>query len=308
LRHKIVLSDLTAVAFLKDPKQKRQNVFGLFSPSRNYHLEATSRKDAEEWVDLIRTEARIEEEEEEMLLASPGGTVIGSYGGFERAMQQHNEERRLHEDRLGSSSPEPSDPIPRTSRTKAIGLTSARRPSHTIEYSGNEIASYSDMSETEVTKVRRESRASIPEEEPLAVQAPVTRPMMGARNISQLSGFNVEQDPERVVWQGYLLYLSSKGGVRRWKDLWVVLRPKNIVLYKNDSEYSPILIISLSSVINAVEIDPLSKSKVHCLQIITEEKSYKFCARNEDTLDKSLGAIKSLLAKRKEQEGKGVRR
>jgi hypothetical protein len=71
---------------------------------------------------------------------------------------------------------------------------------------------------------------------------------------------------------------------------------------------TPILIISLSSVINAVEIDPLSKSKVHCLQIITEEKSYKFCAHNEDTLDKSLGAIKSLLAKRKEQEGKGVRR
>jgi hypothetical protein len=42
------------------------------------------------------------------------------------------------------------------------------------------------------------------------------------------------------------------------------------------------------------------------MQIITEEKSYKFCAHNEDTLDKSLGAFKSLLAKRKEQEGKIV--
>jgi hypothetical protein len=298
------LSDLTAVAFLKDPKQKRQNVFGLFSPSRNYHLEARSRKDAEEWVDLVRREARIEEEEEEMLLASPGGIVTGSYGGFERAMQQHNEQRRLHDERLGSSSPEPGDPIP---RTKATGLIAPRRPSHTIEYSGGELASHSDMSETDITRVRRESRASIPEE-PLAVQPPTTRPMLGARNVSQMSGFNVEQDPERVVWQGYLLYLSSKGGVRRWKDLWVVLRPKNIAVYKNDSEYSPILIISLSSVINAVEIDPLSKTKVYCLQIITEEKSYKFCAHNEDTLDKSLGAFKSLLAKRKEQEGKTIRR
>lgn len=301
-----MLSDLTAVAFLKDPKQKRQNVFGLFSPSRNYHLEAKSRKDAEEWVELIRTEARIEEEEEEMLLASPGGTVTGSYGGFEQAMQKRNEQRRLHDERLGSSSPEPSDPIPPRPRSKALGLPAARRASHTIEYSGNELASHSDMSETDITRARRESRASIPEE-PLAVQPP-TRPMMGARNVSQMSGFNVEQDPERVVWQGYLLYLSSKGGVRRWKDLWVVLRPKSIALYKNDSEYSPILIISLSSVINAVEIDPLSKTKVHCLQIITEEKSYKFCAHNEDTLDKSLGAFKSLLAKRKEQEGKNVRR
>src|SRR5579871_2037819 len=79
LRHKILLSDLTAVALLKDPKQRRQNVFGLFSPSRDYHLEAKSKKDAEEWVELIRQEARIEEEEEEMLLASPGGNMTGSY-------------------------------------------------------------------------------------------------------------------------------------------------------------------------------------------------------------------------------------
>jgi hypothetical protein len=306
LRHKIILADLTAVAFLKDPKQKRQNVFGLFSPSRNYHLEATSRKDADEWVELIRQEARIEEEEEEMLLASPGGHATGTYSGFERAMQQHNEQRRLHDERLGSSSPEPSDPIPQTARTKALGLNEHRRPSNTMEYSGNELASHSDMSDGELTRVRGTSNSSIPEE-PLAVQPPTGRPMMGGRNVSQLSGFNVEMDPERVVWQGYLLLLKTKGGVRQWKDLWLVIRPKNIALYKNDSEYSPLLIIPLSSVINVVEIDPVSRTKRHCLQIITEEKSYKFCAHNEDGLDKSLGAFKSLLAKRKDHELKGHR-
>lgn len=303
-----MLPDLTAVAFLKDPKHKRQNVFGLFSPSRNFHLEGKSRADAEEWVNLIRTEARIEEEEEELLLASPSGNITSSYGGLEHAMQQHNE-RLLHEERLGSSSPEPSDPIPLSPRNKAALGIAGRRASHTIEYSGNELASHSDMSETDFTRACRESRVSIMEE-PLAVQPPSAsaRPMMDTRNISQLSGFNVEQDPERVVWQGYLLYLSSKGGVRRWKDLWVVLRPKNISFYKNDSEYSPVLILSVSSIINAVEIDPCSKTKTHCLQIITEEKSYKFCAHNEDGLDKALGALKSLLAKRKEGDGKGVRR
>lgn len=290
------------MAFLKDPKQKRQNVFGLFSPSRNYHLEAKSRKDAEEWVGLIRQEARIEEEEEEMLLASPGGNATGTYSGFDRTMQQQHEQRLLHEERLGSSSPEPSDPIPRTQRTEVLGLTTHRRPSHTIEYSGNEI---SDMSDTDITRARGGSSVSIPED-PLAVKPPTstTPPMLGARNISQLSGFNIEQDPERVVWQGYLLYLKSQRGVRQWKDYWAVIRPRNIALYKNDSEYSPILIIQLANVINAVEIDPLSKTKRHCLQVITEEKSYKFCAHNEDTLDTSLGALKSLLAKRKEVEGK----
>lgn len=301
LKHKIHLTDLTAVAFLKDPKQKRQNVFGLFSPSRNYHLEAKSSKDAEQWVELIRKEARIEEEEEELVLASPGDNATGSYMGFGRAMMQRDQQRQLHDERLGSSSPEPTDPVPRATRNRPIGLVSHRRPSNTIDYSGNEVASHSDVSESEVVRVAGTSAASILEE-PLAVKSPPVAPMMGARNTSQMSGFNGEQDPERVVWQGHLLYLKSKGGVRQWKDLWAVIRPRNIALYKNDSEYSPILIIPLSSVINAVEIDPLSKTKTHCLQIITEEKSYKFCAHNEDTLDNSLGAMKSLLAKRKEAE------
>ncbi|KAF4626186.1 hypothetical protein G7Y89_g11979 [Cudoniella acicularis] len=294
LRQKIHLSDLTAVAFLKDPKHKRQNVFGLFSPSRNYHLEAASRKDAEQWVELIRQEARIEEEEEEMLLASPGSNPTG----FERAMRFRNEQRHLQEERFGSSSPEPMDPIPKLSRNQAT-LAASRRLSHTIEYSGNELASHSDMSDGDMMRAAGASSLSIPEES-LAVQPPATRSMMGARNASQMSGFNLEMDPERVVWQGYLLYLKMKGGVRQWKDLWAVIRPRNIALYKNDSEYSPILLIPLSTVINAVEIDPVSRTKRHCLQVITEEKSYKFCAHDEDTLDKSLGAVKSLLAKRKE--------
>lgn len=309
LRHKINLADLTAVAFLKDPKQKRQNVFGLFSPSRNYHLEAASKKDAEQWVDLIRQEARIEEEEEEMLLASPSGNVVGSFLGFDRAMQERKEAKGIRDERLGSSSPEPGDILlPRPAGSEPLANTGQRRPSHTIEYSGTELASQSDMSDIESSRARDASKVSIPEgpvASPPQNNLPITsEPMLEARNVSQMSGFNAEIDPERVVWQGHLLYLKSKGGVRQWKDLWTVIRAKNFALYKNDSEYSPVLIIPLSSVINVVEIDPVSRTKRNCMQVITEEKSFKFCAHNEDDLDKSLGAFKSLLAKRKEHEAK----
>jgi hypothetical protein len=310
LRHKIYLADLTAVAFLKDPKQKRQNVFGLFSPSRNYHLEAASKKDAEQWVNLIRQEARIEEEEEEMLLASPGGNAVGSYHVFERTMQQRNASKALHDERLGSSSPEPGELLPQPARFEALPA-GQRRPSHTLEYSGTDLASQSDMSDIEPSRVRDANNLFLPEDpisSPPASRSNATEtPMREARNVSQASGFNAEVDPERVVWQGHLLYLKTKGGVRQWKDLWVVIRAKNFALYKNDSEYSPVLIIPLSAVINVVEIDPVSRTKRNCMQVITEEKSYKFCAHNEDGLDKSLGAFKSLLAKRKEQEGKSNR-
>lgn len=38
------------------------------------------------------------------------------------------------------------------------------------------------------------------------------------------------------------------------------------------------------------------------MQIITEERNYRFCAPDEDSVAKWLGALKSLLAKRKEVE------
>jgi hypothetical protein len=183
-------------------------------------------------------------------------------------------------------------------------VSQQRRPSRTIEYSGNELGSHSDISDVDPHSAQEVSTNPIPEKSLAARPADPSRPVLGGRNVSQMSVVNMEQDAERVVWQGYLLYLKSKGGVRQWKDLWAVLRPKNLALYKDDGEYSPRLIIPLSSIINAVEIDPISRTKTHCMQIITEEKSYRFCAHSEESLDKSLGAFKSLLAKRKENEGK----
>ncbi|KAF7930456.1 uncharacterized protein EAE98_004856 [Botrytis deweyae] len=321
LRHKIHLSDLTAVAFLKDPKQKRRNVFGLFTPARNYHLEATTKGDAEQWVDLIRKEARIdEEEEEEMLLASPSGNVNSTYPGFDQSMaheqlQRRSEAQILHDERLGSSSPEPTEPIiPRANKKQNMSaMGGGRRPSNTIEYSGNELVSDAEFSDTDLARVPGMSTLSLTLHNPppnpnpnpnpdLEVKPPATTLPLG-RNTSQLSLSHPnplpEHDPERVVYQGYLLYLRSKNGIRSWKNLWVVLRPRSLSFYKNDSEYSPVMILPMENVINVVEIDPLSRTKRYCFQVIGEEKSFKFCAGSEGALVNVLGACKSLLARRK---------
>jgi hypothetical protein len=118
------------------------------------------------------------------------------------------------------------------------------------------------------------------------------------RNASQMSGFDGAVDPERVIRQGWLQVLISKGGVKQWKTLWVVLRPKTLSFYKNEQEYSTVKLFSMSSVIDAAEIDPVSRSKQFCLQLILEDKTYKCCAPDEDALAKWLGALKSVLAKR----------
>ncbi|KAI1640257.1 PH domain-containing protein [Biscogniauxia mediterranea] len=307
LRHKLYLSDLSAVTLLKDPKQKRQNLFGLFSPARNFHFEAPTAADAQEWIDLIRKEARIEEEEEEMFLASP---VVRRQSFAPASMLKNGAERARNiiqaSNRMLSSSPEPID------RPVSNALSSSvRRLSH-HDYSGlsgNELASQSDLSDVEGQRAHGPSTESCrtPSGSASATDANAKdRPMLGNRNASQLSGLNLEHDPDRVVWQGWLWYLKGKRGVKQWKNCWAVLRPRNLILYKDESEYTASFILALSTVVNVVDIDPISKTKLHCLQVITDERVYRFCAHDEETLVHCLGAFKSLLSKRKELEARAA--
>ncbi|KAI8628681.1 PH-domain-containing protein [Xylariaceae sp. FL1651] len=307
LRHKIYLSDLTAVAPLKDPKQKRNHLFGLFSPARNYHFEAPSAKDAQEWIDLIRQDARIEEEEEEMFLASP---IVRRQSFAPATMFKPTDGTSdlpaVDHERFLSSSPEPTD----RPGSKSVHSTGRRLSNNDYSgLSGNEIASQSDFSDTEGQRDHGASIESfaLPPTATSASQpdANCNRPVMGDRNASQLSGLNLERDPDRVVWQGWLWFLKGKRGMRQWKNCWAVVRPRNLILYKDESEYTASFILALASIVNVVDIDPVSKTKLHCMQIITDEKSYRFCAPDEESLVHCLGAFKSLLSKRRELEARG---
>jgi hypothetical protein len=309
LRHQIHLSDLTAVAFLKDPKHKRQNVFGLFSPSRNFHLEAPNAQEAESWVRLIREQARIDEEEDEMFLASPPAQQPSGLRGMLTRSGRHPSEREM----ALSSSPEPRGiPVP-----NAAGGSDRRKSSH-VEWSGlsgNEFMSQSDLSDNDLQRLPGASFESLTITPPQESRSTPTsgagkfqqhpQPQM-SRSLSHAGAVNVEQDPDRVIWQGWLYFLRTKGGVKQWKHLWGVLRPRNLILYKDGSEYTAQHIIRLSAIVNVVDIDPLSKSKAHCLQIITEEKSYRFAAHDEEALVQCIGAFKSLLAKRRELEARAA--
>lgn len=233
LLKQISLSELTAVGCLKDPKGRRQHVFGLFSPSRNFHLQAKSDADAQEWVELIKKEARIDEEEHEIYMGSPTA---------QDGNAEHLGHHRWDHDRPCSSSPEPHEAPPRHSTTRdGIRIPGIRRPSdHGLEYSGDELAHYSDFSDTPPQSYTQSSIGSFMKRNSRAVSKESTpyrtsqqRPD-GARNASQLSGFQIDQDEERVIWHGYLLCLKTKGGVKQWKRLWVVLRPKNLAIYKSD--------------------------------------------------------------------------
>ncbi|CAD0114051.1 unnamed protein product [Aureobasidium uvarum] len=314
LRHQITLSDLTAIARQKDPKGKAKHVFALFSPSRNYHLEAASDQDAQDWVQLIRREARIDQNEEEIVLASPGGAK-STYRGFER----HTDHTINQDIPQGYSSSEADTPVynPPIRRSRHA-LHSKRRPSHTLDYSGPENASYSDFSDSQgpsarisslsLTLAENQSQHMSTSAGANAIYGANTRTPLAPRNVSQTSGIQtVKQDEERVICQGWIYMLKSKSGVRQWKKSWMVLRPKSLALYKNEEEYAVVLLIPFHNIIDAVEINPISKSKQFCMQLITEERNYRMCAPDDDGLARWLGAVKSLLVKRKEMAG-GIKR
>ncbi|TKA76703.1 hypothetical protein B0A55_03939 [Friedmanniomyces simplex] len=315
LRHQISLSDLTAVARQKDPKRKGKYVFGLFSPSRNFHLEAASEEEAQAWVELIRREARMDEDEGEIYLASPGG-ARSAYQGFGRSIDAI---AVGGDDRGGYSSSDAdamsgTHPLPRQ-RDRGntnVSTFSARRPSQ-IEYSGPDHGSYSDFSDAAGPAARMSalslsysdarpstSSAQRPQQMNSVYGSTPFRSPMETRTLSQLSSLGAtpsqqplhlqqsqpqpQEDTERVLYHGYIYLLKSTSGVRQWKKIWMVLRSRALALYKNEEEYTALLILPFHTIIDVVEIDAISRSRTSCMQVISEERNYRFCAVDEESL------------------------
>lgn len=294
LRVSISLSEVTAVAPVKSPRSNRKHVFGIFTPSKNYRFEALSERDAEDWINRIRGETPADEDEAAFLALSRKREPPA-------IQKQLIEDTTEHSDFEGASAGAGRASSPEFGHGLSTSVRARKLP-YTQDYSGNEITSYSELSDNGPSQTRNSRLRSMPSIHTLSLSAPEDKPMSLPRDISRQSDLAILRDPERVVCQGYLQGLRIKGTVRQWKRLWVVLRPKSLAFYKDDQEYSAIKIISMSQVIDAAEVDPMSRSKTFCMQIIAEEKTYRLCAPDEESLARWLGSLKSILVARKKLE------
>ncbi|KAF9141825.1 hypothetical protein BG015_001158 [Linnemannia schmuckeri] len=98
-----------------------------------------------------------------------------------------------------------------------------------------------------------------------------------------------EQLESKVARSGNLLKLGNK--YKTWRKRWFVLRGDKLTYYKNHKEYQPHGIIPLSTIIDCLQTDPVSKSKQYCLRIVTAKRSFVCCAPDEDTLLQWLDAL-----------------
>ena len=307
LRGSIAISDITAVARVR--KSHQDNVFGVFSPSKNYHFQGMSERDTTDWVNKIKQEARAEELDVENF-DPPAPQFSEKAKGASRQYESTDLSADDSPDPPGSPEAPPWTIRGKGKEQVSYPPTTRPRDNSTLqEYSGNERyhTSQSDVSDFHTGSLPKSGgilSASLPKLNPLSPipSSQQLRPPMKTRNTSQLSITNPDlaNDPERVIRHGPLLVLRNRGGVKAWKSHWCVLRPRNLSLYKNAEEYSATKILPINQIIDAAEIDP-HKNKEFCFQIIVEEKTYRLCANDEEDLAKWLGALKSVLAKRDEK-------
>lgn len=108
------------------------------------------------------------------------------------------------------------------------------------------------------------------------------------------------ESPEHLIDKGYLLRLKKR--YNQWKRYYIMLTNKFLYFYKTIKDYESgkaYKKINLDDLIDVVELDPLSKSKVYCMLIITPMKRIRFCASNEEELTKWLVLLKTIVKTRK---------
>ncbi len=305
LKASITLSEVTAVSRVR--KARTDHVFGVFTPSKNFQFQGLSEADTENWIMHVRLETRTDDEDDLDLTAprfsNKAADMSNTYESSDVSADEMNR---------GPSSPEGLSAATH-SRARAGSLLANRQRAHSTlqEYSGNEqyTTSHSDFSDTMSSSLPKHSSTSLtkpPLLTPIASSGRLTEQVepKGTTTLPQpLTQTETTTDSERVVRQGHLQILKShKTGVKGWKTIWVVLRPRSLSFYKNGSEYAAVKILSMHTIVNAAEVDPISKSKNYCFQIITDDKTFRFCASSDEELDRWLGAMKSVLARRNEAE------
>jgi hypothetical protein len=300
LKASITLSEVTAVARVK--KAHTEHVFGVFCPSKNYHFQAVSEDDTDDWIIHIRAESRADDDDDLDLTAPRFSNLHADPSNVYESTDMSADE--MHRP-PGSPEAHPHN------RTRAGSLLANRPRAHSTlqEYSGNEqfTTSHSDFSDALSSSLPKNSTSSLPKHSalsPIASTSQLAEKLEPVAN-TQLAATTAHidtpttTDPERVVRQGHLQILKSrKTGVKGWKQIWVVLRSRSLSFYKNGAEYAAVKILPMHTIVNAAEIDPISKSKNYCFQIITDDKTFRFCASSEEELDRWLGAMKSVLSKR----------
>jgi hypothetical protein len=201
LRHNISISDISAVARRRKTKRPRIGLFTVFTPARNFHFDAISEAEADAWVFHLRTSSRMDEWE----------SALGS-------SEEEGEEL----------SEEPQAIVVGHGAAKRIGVGRSASTSQPTAYAyGASVGSFSSISSLGAANFPGSSVSlAMPTTAPEKVSKPAAAAPVRSASMAGI-------DQERILRNGQLFLLKNKGGVKKWKPVWAVLRVKGLAIYPN---------------------------------------------------------------------------
>jgi PH domain len=211
LKHLIPLNEISAVAKRRDQKRRptANGLFTIYHPARNFHFDAGKEQAADDWIQQIRSVARIDEYETG--LATSDGEDDGDHTTLGR-----------------SSSIAGAKSAPRMIPGSAARAQQASAADHGPY--GASVGSFSSISSFGAANFPG-SLVSLSTSPTAAESSAVNAKAGGHRSVSQATA---EVDQERVIKDGRLYLLKSKGGVKKWRPVWTVLRAKSLAIYPNE--------------------------------------------------------------------------
>ncbi|KAG5358619.1 putative PH domain-containing protein [Yarrowia sp. B02] len=269
----IPAEEISSVALLDDLN------FAVFTSSINHHFKSDSRTDSESWVAQLKevgkraAEGVVDAQKRERALSAKGVEIpIVVDTCFSPHSQLHSYSNHPHSPHMDGAH------------------------SHT-EYSGDDV--FSSQSEWDDDRSPL-SKSPIGEIHPF--HDPVKVPKISTNSPPQSSGPSPTSpsppSPSRssLIAEGPLLRLKKR--YNQWQRQYAVLTPEALSFYKSASSAhehkKPIKTIPVAQLLDVVELDPLSKSKSFCMQLITPAKRIRFSLDSETELTKWLVAIKSI--------------
>jgi hypothetical protein len=109
--------------------------------------------------------------------------------------------------------------------------------------------------------------------------------------------------PDHIISKGHIYRLKKR--YNQWKKYYMLLTNHFLFFFKTTKDYEQSKIykkINVNDILDVVELDPLSRTKLHCMLIITPSKRIRFCAETEADLTRWLVLLKTLIKTRKEEK------
>ncbi|KAI7876323.1 PH-domain-containing protein [Lichtheimia hyalospora FSU 10163] len=281
----IDLHEIHSVVHVTNNKYKY--MFAISTPKRMFYLQADTQQEMNDWITTLeRTKM------EHMALDPDNDDATSSL-----VDQPFSHQRRRSSQGNTSSIDHPPPPSLPTSRR-----LSKQPPPHVapvdipkaVNYHHHDLSAYSPsrtyplspISDHQAHSFATEGLASSEDDEEY-----------GWRD--EMTHVHHEETRNRVLMEGYLLKLGRNKG---WRKRWFVLRTDTLSYYEDDKEYAPHRIIPLTHIIDALEIEPISKNKRFCFKIIIHKRSYVLCASSERELESWLNALSIAMRRAKKGE------